>query len=512
MSISMDIPQEFLFTCSSDFIFLHAASVENQSIRYSDIALYSQKLPNWLEAHQDEPHTYILQSNNSAELCCLVAGLFLSEIPFCIVDPTWTNSQMREATQEIPFTSFLNGRDISVLHTQWLSLIPSHKQTTHELSLIVNKTPFAFLFTSGSSSRPKRIPLRHDQLWAAYQATQAQVQLSPNQSWGLCLPLHHIGALSIVLKSLLSHSSISLSSSSDVQHWNSWLNGWHHCRVISMVPTQLHKWLEHNRTENIFPLVSEVFRFIILGGGPTNAPDIDEAGNLGWPILLTYGMTETFAHICSIPASELPKPLKEPLPVGQMHPAQSIELRYEEDTNDPIIWLMGTQIFSPEPSQNRLIQSFDEQGWFCTGDIGKVDEKGLLYIQARRLDRIVSGGENIAVDWVIKCLKQHPYVHDCAIIGVNDPKWGQKVVAFIVPVLTMLAPSIQKNIQAKSFGALTELEPFFSEELLEQCRRLSLPASHLPKEFLYLTSLPRTSLGKLNVASLQSLYALPRGK
>jgi O-succinylbenzoic acid--CoA ligase len=528
MSIAMDIPQEFQFSCSSDFIFLHAASVEHPSIRYSDIALYSQKLPNWLEAHQDEPHTYILQSNNSAELCCLVAGLFLSGIPFCIVDPTWTNSQVHEATQEIPFTSFLNGRDISVLHTQWLSLIPSQKQTTHELSLIVNKTPFAFLFTSGSSSRPKRIPLRHYQLWAAYQATQAQVQLSPNQSWGLCLPLHHIGALSIVLKSLLSLSSISLSSSSDVQHWNSWLNGWHHCRVISMVPTQLHKWLEHNRTENISPLVSEMFRFIILGGGPTNAPDINEAANLEWPILLSYGMTETFAHICSIPASELPKPLKEPLPVGQMHPAQSIELRYEEDTNDPIIWLMGTQIFTPEPSQNRLLKSFDEQGWFCTGDIGKVDEKGLLYIQARRLDRIVSGGENIAVDWVIDCLKQHPSIQDCAIIGVADPKWGQKVVAFIVPISTVSssvtppvvtsksvsaqAVSIQKELHSILLDDKKELQTKLTEELLDQCRRLSLPASHLPKEFLYLNSLPRTSLGKLNVPSLRSLCALTRGK
>ena len=528
MSIAMDIPQEFQFSCSSDFIFLHAASVEHPSIRYSDIALYSQKLPNWLEAHQDEPHTYILQSNNSAELCCLVAGLFLSGIPFCIVDPTWTNSQVHEATQEIPFTSFLNGRDISVLHTQWLSLIPSQKQTTHELSLIVNNTPFAFLFTSGSSSRPKRIPLRHYQLWAANRATQAQVQLSPNQSWGLCLPLHHIGALSIVLKSLLSHSSISLSSSSDVQHWNSWLNGWHHCRVISMVPTQLHKWLEHNRTENISPLVSGMFRFIILGGGPTNAPDIDEAANLGWPILLSYGMTETFAHICSIPASELPKPLKEPLPVGQMHPAQSIELRYEEDTNDPIIWLMGTQIFTPEPSQNRLLKSFDEQGWFCTGDIGKVDEKGLLYIHARRLDRIVSGGENIAVDWVIDCLKQHPSIQDCAIIGVADPKWGQKVVAFVVPISTVSssvtppvvtsksvsaqAVSIQKELHSILLDDKEELQTKLTEELLDQCRRSSLPASHIPKEFLYLNSLPHTSLGKLNVPSLRSLYALTRGK
>lgn len=295
-----------------------------------------------------------------------------------------------------------------------------------------------------------------------------------------------------------------------------------------MVPTQLHKWLEHNRTENISPLVSEMFRFIILGGGPTNAPDIDEAANLGWPILLSYGMTETFAHICSIPASELPKPLKEPLPVGQMHPAQSIELRYEEDTNDPIIWLMGTQIFTPEPSQNRLLKSFDEQGWFCTGDIGKVDEKGLLYIQARRLDRIVSGGENIAVDWVIDCLKQHPSIQDCAIIGVADPKWGQKVVAFVVPISTVSssvtppvvtsksvsaqAVSIQKELHSILLDDKEELQTKLTEELLDQCRRSSLPASHIPKEFLYLNSLPHTSLGKLNVPSLRSLYALTRGK
>jgi acyl-CoA synthetase (AMP-forming)/AMP-acid ligase II len=211
-----------------------------------------------------------------------------------------------------------------------------------------------------------------------------------------------------------------------------------------------------------------------------------------------------------------------------MHPAQSMELRYEEDTNDPIIWLMGTQIFTPEPSQNRLLKSFDEQGWFCTGDIGKVDEKGLLYIQARRLDRIVSGGENIAVDWVIDCLKQHPSIQDCAIIGVADPKWGQKVVAFIVPISTVSssvtppvvtsksvsaqAVSIQKELHSILLDDKKELQTKLTEELLDQCRRSSLPASHLPKEFLYLNSLPRTSLGKLNVPSLRSLCALTRGK
>tara|TARA_B100000575_G_scaffold73553_1_gene57215 strand:+ start:4664 stop:6205 length:1542 start_codon:yes stop_codon:yes gene_type:complete len=512
MNNSTDIPQKFHFSCSSDFIFLHDGYAENQSISYSDIALYSQKLPNWLEAHHNEAHIYILQSNYSTELCCLVAGLFLAGIPFCVVDPTWSSAQVMEATADVALANYLDTMDISALHTQWLALIPSQNRSKSELSLIVKNNPFAFLFTSGSSSRPKKIPLRYSQLWAAYQATQSQLHLSPNQSWGLCLPLHHIGALSIVLKSLLSHSSISLSNSSDVQCWNSWLNGSHNCRVVSMVPTQLHNWLKYNRAQKKSPIISKAFHFIILGGGPTNAADVEEAGKLGWPILLSYGMTETFAHICSIPASDLKKPLKDPLPVGLIHPGHSIRIISEEGDYDPLIWLMGTQIFTPESSQKLMLESFDEEGWFCTGDIGKMDENGLLYIQARRLDRIVSGGENVSVEWVIECLKQHLSVHDCAIIGIADAKWGQKVVAFIEPEKTVFAPSHQNNDQTVLLDEENELNPMITKELIEHCRKASLPASHLPKEFYYLRSLPRTSLGKLKIHRLQELHLLTQEK
>ena len=512
MSNSVNIPQKFTFSCSADSIFIHDGRGDKQPINYSDIAVYSQQLPDWLQTHESDSHTFILQSKNSVELCCLIAGLFTAGIPFCSVDPTWTPRQVLESTKEVPQANYLNSTDITALHAQWLAFLSSHKPSHKELSLTVKTKPFAFLFTSGSSSRPKKIPLRHAQLWAAFQATQAQVQLSPNLSWGLCLPLHHIGALSIVLKSLLSHSAISLSSSSDLLRWNSWLSGRHNCKVISMVPTQLHNWLEYNRTKKLSPTISNAFRYIILGGGPANATDVKKSEKLGWPILLSYGMTETFAHICSVPASKLQMPLKDPLPVGHMHPGQSLELRAYEDTKEPIIWIKGTQIFSPEPSQNRIQKSFDDQGWFCTGDIGYTDKKGLLYIQARRLDRIVSGGENVAVNWVIDCLKQHPTVQDCAIIGVADPKWGQKVVAFIVPNQSILPPDTQKNIEAHSSSAITELEPVIAERLLQQCRETSLPLSHHPKEIYYLSALPRTSLGKLNMPRLQNLYASTRGK
>ena len=135
-----------------------------------------------------------------------------------------------------------------------------------------------------------------------------------------------------------------------------------------------------------------------------------------------------------------------------------------------------------------------------------------MYIQARRTDRIVSGGENVAVDWVIHCLEQHPTVLECAIIGVADPKWGQKVVAFIVPNRSILSPDAQKDIMAHSSFVLPELEPIIAEKLIQKCRETSLPVSHHPKEFYCLSALPRTSLGKLNMPRLQNLYASARGK
>lgn len=512
MSNSVNIPHKFNFPCSTDTIFIYDGRAKKQPLNYSDIAVYSQLLPNWLQVHESDDHTFILQSKNSLELCCLIAGLFIAGIPFCCIDPTWTPEQVLESTKEMPQANYLSSADISALHNQWITSLSNHKVSHKELSLTLKTTPFAFLFTSGSSSKPKRIPLRHKQLWAAYQATQAKVQLCPNLSWGLCLPLHHIGALSIVLKSLLSHSAISLSSSSDAQHWNSWLSGRHKCKVISMVPTQLHNWLEYNRSRKLSPSISNSFRFIILGGGPANAADVQRSEELGWPTLLSYGMTETFAHLCSVPASQLPRPLEDPLPVGHMHPGQSLELRADEDAKDSVLWVKGTQIFSPEPTQHHLQKSFDEQGWFCTGDIGNTDINGLLYIQARRTDRIVSGGENVAVDWVIHCLEQHPTVLECAIIGVADPKWGQKVVAFIVPNRSISPPDTQKDIMAHSSFALIELKPIIAEKLIQKCRETSLPASHHPKEFYYLSALPRTSLGKLNMPRLQNLYASARGK
>ena len=156
MSNSVNIPQKFTFSCSADSIFIHDGRGDKQPINYSDIAVYSQQLPDWLQTHESDGHTFILPSKNSVELCCLIAGLFTAGIPFCSVDPTWTPRQVLESTKEVPQANYLNSADITALHAQWLAFLSSHKTSHKELSLTVKTIPFAFLFTSGSSSRPKK--------------------------------------------------------------------------------------------------------------------------------------------------------------------------------------------------------------------------------------------------------------------------------------------------------------------------------------------------------------------
>ena len=89
-------------------------------------------------------------------------------------------------------------------------------------------------------------------------------------------------------------------------------------------------------------------------------------GRRAWMAYITkLWHDETFAHLCSVPASQLPRPLEDPLPVGHMHPGQSLELRADEDAKDLCSLGKGTQIFSPEPTQHHLQKSFDEQDGFA---------------------------------------------------------------------------------------------------------------------------------------------------
>src|SRR5690606_18792817 len=123
-------------------------------------------------------------------------------------------------------------------------------------------------------------------------------------------------------------------------------------------------------------------------------------------------------------------------------------------------------------------------GWFHTGDIGRLDERGNLYILDRKKDMIISGGENIYSSEVEAALYKHPGVAEAAVVGVPDPKWGETVLAAIVPA---------------AGAKLTEAE------IIEHCRQL-IGGYKLPRRLVFLEALPKSAVGKILKTELRRRY------
>jgi acyl-CoA synthetase (AMP-forming)/AMP-acid ligase II len=130
-------------------------------------------------------------------------------------------------------------------------------------------------------------------------------------------------------------------------------------------------------------------------------------------------------------------------------------------------------------------QSVGEDGWLHTGDLGQLDREGLLHVEGRTKELIVTGGENVAPLEVERVLASHPAVVEAAVAGVPDPQWGEAIVAFLV-LRSTVAP----------------------DELLAWCRERLAPFK-VPKSFRTVAELPRNQTGKLMRDRLDSLASAP---
>jgi len=469
-------------------------SVSHKTYSYTDLwtfkAYLSQRLKE-LDRATDE--VIVLQSGHPLELSLTIAALFLHEQAFCVVDPHLTATDVQRLAKKYQLGMIWDEYAISEEITQAFHQPFATQEGSSSVSLGYKSEVFGYLFTSGSTGEPSLIPLRYSQLKAATENSHQFIALGRAPMWGLPLGFHHIGGLSALLKSLISGGAVSLSQGANYELWNRWISEDTSCRIISMVPTQLHKWLHHNSTNDITITPTQHFGYILLGGGPSNPLDVQKAKDLGWPVMLSYGMTETFAHISKVEADRLDLSLymdvSNSIPVGHLDSQHSLAMRF--DGQEHIIWLKGPQIMGPDARCPELVNRFDEQGWFCTGDIGELDLQGRLIIHARRSDRIVSGGENVSPIRVQQTLLKHPSIFDAHILGIPDQNWGQKVVAIL-----QLSDEQQDIVSADS--------KHLHSVIIDYCKN-ELPPSHVPKKIHFVSSIPRTTLGKIKWVELQKI-------
>lgn len=320
----------------------------------------------------------------------------------------------------------------------------------------------SIVYTSGTSGRPKGAMLTFgNHLWSAL-GSALNLGLDPNDRWLACLPLFHVGGMAILLRSVIYGMAVVLHPSFDAAAVSEAIDG---CGVtiVSLVPTTLARLLDE-RGDRPWP---PHLRCLLVGGGPTPEGLIDECLRRGWPIAITYGLTEAASQVCTLRPEEVPSKRGSS---GKPLFFTDVSIDGPPDGPGEIL------VRGPTVSPGYLNQPAPiDGGWLRTGDIGYLDPEGYLYVLDRRDDLIVSGGENVYPAEVEETLRSHGAVADAAVVGLPDREWGQRVVASVVP---------QRGVRLAA------------EELRLFCRQ-RLAGYKVPRDVRFVESLPRTASGKL---------------
>ncbi len=281
------------------------------------------------------------------------------------------------------------------------------------------EAPLAIVYTSGTTGRPKGALLSRRAFLAGAAASAENLGWIHEDRWLLCMPLCHIGGLSILTRCLAARRAVILEPRFDPDAVLAAIVS-RQATLLSVVPTMLAALLERDRVNVLAGL-----RAVLCGGAATPWSLLEECGRRSVPALTTYGLTEA----CSQAASQAPRsPYVAERGSGQ--PLPGVEVRVDGAGR---IHLRGPTLMSgyfrgegraPDTS------SFTS-GWLDTGDLGEVDAAGRLHVHARRTDLIVTGGENVYPLEIEQCLEAQPGVRRALVFGVSDARWGQLVAAAI---------------------------------------------------------------------------------
>ncbi|WP_437580431.1 AMP-binding protein [Sorangium sp. So ce887] len=346
----------------------------------------------------------------------------------------------------------------------------------------------AIVYTSGTTGRPKGAVLPRRAFLAAAAGSAANLGMRDDDRWLLCLPLCHVGGLSIVTRCLLARRAVILAPRFDPASVLASIVR-DRATLLSVVPTMLLALLEADR-DNVLARL----RAVLVGGAGAPERALGECARRGVPALTTYGLTEA----CSQVTVQRPRDPRAREP-GSGAPIAGIDLRIEGAGGDGVgrIEIRGPVLFrgyyrGPERAPELLI---DGAGWFSTGDLGALDAAGRLHVAARRSDLIVTGGENVYPAEVEQVLASCVGVAGAVVFGVPDERWGHVVAAAIVP--DQAAPGAPVGA-ALSPALLDDLAAVVAARLAPHKR---------PRRLCAVAALPLTSAGKLDRAGAAAQLA-----
>ena len=329
-------------------------------------------------------------------------------------------------------------------------------------------------YTSGTTGRSKGAMLLHGNLVANAEAVCTAWRWTDQDILLLALPLFHTHGLMVG-----AHGTFFTGAGAELHRkfdaagaYDALLEG--RVTMFFGVPTMYTRLLREAATRDERP---RPIRLYVSGSAPLSPQAFDEFERLfGERILERYGMTETIMNLTNPYEDE-----RRPGTVGRPFPGQEARV-VGVKTREPLpdgeigeIEVRGPHVFPGYWNRpDATDESFDDEGWFATGDLGSVGEGGYVTISGRAKELIISGGYNVYPREVEEAIEGCPGVSDVAVVGLPDPEFGERVVAAVV----------------------RDDEGLTAEKVTSFCRE-DLASFKKPRQVVFVEKLPRNALGKV---------------
>lgn len=340
------------------------------------------------------------------------------------------------------------------------------------------------VYTSGTTGRPNGVMLSHTNFVSNLQAASELMGLSPDDSILVVVPLYYIhGRMQLLLHAMLAGTVVfsagfAFPAKVHAELETSGVTG------FSGVPYHFKQLLDRSKIAERPPKSLE---YVLVTGGALPQADLRRLADAlpGVGIHLAYGQTEAAPRITWIGPQEL---FVKEGSVGRALPGVVLEILGpdEEPVGPGIVGEVaagGPNIMKGYVSgDERELGKIDAKGRLRTGDLGKLDHDGHLFLVGRSSEMIKSAGERIFPQEIEEVLASHPEVREAAVIGLPDPTLGERVVAYVI-----LAPGASVDRAGLKAHCLS-----------------GLPFVRVPKEFRIVENLPQTASGKVSRAALKT--------
>jgi len=384
-------------------------------------------------------------SSNSPQYVILLWAIWRMGMVAVPLSTRWPAPQIAHQLKEVRCTALAVSREFrQVPDFSGIRLLPFEETVSTRLSSFsaeINNFPktdlrqdATILFTSGSSGTPKAVLHSLGNHYFSARGSNQNIEVLPGDRWLLSLPLYHVGGLAILFRTVLAGGSAVVPAAEipleetiqrmDITH-------------LSLVSTQLYRLLQN---PSLLPRLRQL-KAILLGGSAIPPQLIRQAAENGLPVFTSYGSTEMASQITTTRPGDY---LERLLTSGKVLPYREVKMG-----EDGEILVRGKTLFRGYLEGNRLNPARTSDGWFRTGDMGRMDEQGYLVITGRKDNMFISGGENIQPEAIERRLKQIEGVTDALVVPIPHPEFGHRPAAFLKTEGVTLPdlPSIKSALQ-----------------------------------------------------------------